>query len=88
MNKIIELLLELVFYIFFGLLVFLLLYLIGTTIRTHYILMKVIAWNKKLGLGMRFEFGWLGVRVTPMPGKGTPDQVSTEDAEKPKHKSI
>lgn len=34
----------------------------------------------ELGLPMAYEFGWLGMRVTPMPipGKGTPDRCSTQ----------
>lgn len=44
-------------------LLFLMFFLVSTTIRNHLLLREVIAWNKKNGIIMDFEFGWLGVRI-------------------------
>lgn len=51
----------------------------GFPILKRVSLYRIIAFNKKLGLGMHYEFGWMGVRITPIPGtgKGTPDQSSS-----------
>jgi len=75
-----------VFSVFFCLIYFLFGFLLLTTVSNHLIMREVIAWNKQLGFGMTCEFGWLGVRIIPIPvsGKGIPDRVSTEGAEKTK----
>ena len=38
---------------------------------------RIIAHNEGLGLPMHYEFSWLGVRIIPIIGKGTPDQSSS-----------
>lgn len=38
---------------------------------------RIIAHNEGLGLPMHYEFGWLGVRIIPIIGKGTPDRSSS-----------
>lgn len=73
---------------FIALFIFLLLalsiaFLTITTLRNHLILKEVIAWNKALGWGMRFEFGWGGVRLTPIPPE-PPKNTPTSTGEKPK----